>query len=307
MGGRCGTPRCRRGRGFLQDLRGGYGAPTPCSDGEIVFVVFGSAVIAALDFDGKILWRRELEHFAFDVALGASPIFFGGNVILDCDQTGKTSSITAFDAATGEIRWDAKRPETGFTHCTPVIASVGGKPQMFVAASGALQGIDPASGAVLWSCAAPGDAASPAFDGKVVYSDSGRGGKGVCVEPGAGKIEPRWTYPQIPEGLSSPIIAGGFVWRTHSPEILKTIRVADGTLGFSERLAGIPTYASPFATADGRIYFASAGKTHVLKVGDKLETLAVNDLGEDNRASAAVSGGHIFIRGNKTLTCIGTK
>lgn len=292
---------------ILKDLRGGYGAPTPCSDGKRVFVVFGSAVIAALEFDGKILWRRDLEKFAFDVALGASPIVFGSIVILDCDQTGKTSSIIAFDTTSGDIKWESKRPENGFTHCTPVIATVAGKPQMFVPANKALQGLDPANGSVLWTCPAPGDAASPAFDGKVVYSDSGRGGKGVCVEPGAGKIEPLWTYPQIPEGLSSPAIAGGFVWRTHSPEILKTIRITDGTLAFSERLPGVSSYASPFTSADGLIYFASAGKTYVLKVGGKLETLAINDLGEDNRASAAVSGGRIYIRGNKTLFCIGTK
>src|SRR5688572_16751361 len=87
----------------LKDLRGGYGAPTPCSDGARVFAVFGSAVIAALDLEGKLLWRRNLEKFAFDVALGASPVLFGDTVILDCDQTGKTSSIIAFDKATGEI------------------------------------------------------------------------------------------------------------------------------------------------------------------------------------------------------------
>ena len=266
-------------------------------------------MIAALEFDGKIAWRRELEKFAFDVALGASPVLFGETVILDCDQTGKTSSIIAFDKAGGEIKWEAKRPETGFTHCTPVIANVAGKPQMFVAASGALQGLDPASGQTLWRCAAPGDAASPAFDGKVVFSDSGRGGKAVCVDPtGMGDVAAthlRWTFPNIPEGLSSAVIVAGLVWRTHQPEILKTIRVADGTLVSSERLAGISTWASPIVTADGRIYFASAGKSYVLKAGDKLEVLATNEIGEDNRASAAVSGGRIYLRGNKNLYCIG--
>jgi outer membrane protein assembly factor BamB len=296
---------------ILKDLRGGYGAPTPCSDGTRVFAVFGSAVIAALDFEGKIVWRHDLKKFAFDVALGASPLLFGDTVILDCDQTGKTSSIIAFEKGTGAIRWEANRPETGFTHCTPIIADVDGKPQMFVPASGALQGIDPNTGKVIWWCKAPGDAASPAFDGKVVYSDSGRGGKGVCVDPrGTGDVTDthlRWTYPQIPEGLSSPIISAGLVWRTHSPEILKAIRVSDGTLAFSERLQRISTYASPFTTADGRVYFASAGKTYVIKAGDRLELLATNDLGEDNRASAAVSDGRIYIRGDKTLYCIGSK
>ena len=296
---------------ILKDLRGGYGAPTPCTDGKLVYVVFGSAVIAALDFDGKPVWRKTLSNIAFDVALGSSPILFRDTVILDCDQTGKTSSIVAFDKATGEIRWEAKRPETGFAHSTPVIVEVAGKPQMLVSASGAIQGLDPANGKILWWCAAPGDASSPAFGEGVVFSDSGRGGKAVCVDPtGAGdvtKTHLKWTFPQIPEGLSSAIIAGGFVWRTNNPETLKCIRLATGELAFSERLSGVSSWASPFATPDGRIYFASAGKSYVLKVGEKLEVLASNEIGEESRASAAVSDGRIFLRGDRHLYCIGKK
>jgi hypothetical protein len=54
------------------------------------------------------------------------------------------------------------------------------------------------------------------------------------------------------------------------------------------------------------IYFASAGKSYVLKAADKLEVLATNDIDEENRASAAVADGKIFVRGNKNLYCIGT-
>ena len=296
---------------FLKDLRGGYGAPTPCTDGRFVYAVFGSAVVAAFDFDGKAVWTRTLVNVAFDVALGSSPILFGDTVILDCDQTGKTSSIIAFDKTTGETRWEAKRPETGFAHSTPVIIDVAGKPQMVVSASKALQGLDPSNGKILWWCAAPGDASSPAFGEGLVFSDSGRGGKAVCVDPnGSGDVsatQVRWTFPQIPEGLSSAVIAGGRVWRTHSPETLKCIKLADGALDFAERLPGVSTWASPLATADGRLYFASAGKSYVLRAGDKLEILATNEIGEEGRASAAASGGRIYLRGNKNLYCIGTK
>ncbi len=296
---------------LLKDLRGGYGAPTPCTDGKLIFAVFGSAVIAALDFDGKIVWRKELEKYNFDVAMGSSPVCHGDTVILDCDQNGKTSSLIAFDKQTGAIRWEEKRPNVAFAHSTPAIVTVRGKPQMLVSASNAIQGVDPATGKILWWCAAPGDASSPAFGGGLVFSDSGRGGKAVCVDPaGEGDVSKthlKWTFPQIPEGLSSAIIVGDFVFRTHNPETLRCIRLSTGEPVFTERLPGVSTWASPIATPDGHIYFASAGKSYVVKAADKLETVAVNDIGEENRASAAVSGRRIFIRGNKNLYCIATK
>ena len=240
----------------LKDLRGGYGAPTPATDGKSVFVVFGSAVIASLDFDGKIIWRKELEKFAFDVALGSSPVLHGDTVILDCDQTGKTSSFIGLDKATGTIKWEEKRPQANFAHSTPVLANVKGKAQLLVSASGAVQGLDPANGKILWWCAAPGDASSPAFNGSLVFADSGRGGRAVCVDPsGAGdvtKTHLKWTFPQIPEGLSSAIIVGDFVLRTHNPETLRCLRLSTGDAVFNERLAGVSTWASPFATPDGK-------------------------------------------------------
>jgi outer membrane protein assembly factor BamB len=77
---------------------------------------------------------------------------------------------------------------------------------------------------------------------------------------------------------------------------------------------GIPTFSSPVATKDGRLYFASAGKSCVIKAGPKLEVLATNDLAEGEKnewtltgPSAAVADGRLFLRGPKSLTCIGKK
>jgi len=300
---------------ILKDLRGGYGAPTPCTDGKNVFVVFGSAVIASLSFDGKVVWRKALEKFNFDVALGSSPILHQNTVILDCDQNNKTSSFIAFDKATGDIKWEQPRPKAIYAHSTPVIVEVGGKKQMLVSANGAIQSLNPDSGEIIWWCSAPGDASSPAFARNLVFADSGRGGKAVCVEAtGTGEVTKthlKWTFPQVPEGLSSAIIVGDYVFRSHNPETVKCIRFSTGELVFSERLSGVSTWASPFATPDGTIFFASAGKSHIIKAGGKggtnLVVLATNDIGEENRATAAVADGKIFLRGNKNLYCIANK
>ena len=76
---------------------------------------------------------------------------------------------------------------------------------------------------------------------------------------------------------------------------------------FAERLEGVSPTCSPFATADGQIYLASAGKTYVIKASPTLEVLATNDLNDGSESSAAVANGHIFLKGKQFLFCIGKK
>ena len=44
-----------------------------------------------------------------------------------------------------------------------------------------------------------------------------------------------------------------------------------------------------------------------LKLGDTPEVLATSDTKEEGLATPAVSGGAIFLRGEKTLVCVGAK
>jgi outer membrane protein assembly factor BamB len=296
---------------LLSDLRGGYTAPTPAADAERVYVLFGSSVLAALDHDGKPVWRKEIKPYNFDVAIGCSPVLYEDTVILQCDQVNKTSALLAFDRKTGEVKWEQKRPKNDFSHSTPTLVKIKGRPQLLVAASNALQGIDPTDGKVLWTCEAKGDTVSPVYRGGLVYIDSGRGGPGYAVDPtGEGdvtKTNRMWTVAQVPQGFSSPVIVGEHVYRLHEPGTLKCWELSSGKEVYSERLAGASAACSPVATADGRIYFASAGKSYVVKAGPKFEVLATNDLGDASEASPAVSDGRIFLEGKLYLWCVGKK
>jgi outer membrane protein assembly factor BamB len=293
------------------DLRGGYTVPTPTADDERVYVVFGSCVRAALDFDGKMLWRKEITPSSFDVALGTSPVLHGDAILLQCDRVDKSSCLLAFDGKTGEPKWEKKRPSVNFSHSTPVLAEVNGQTQLLVAASNALQGVDPANGEVLWWSEARGDTVSPVYGRGLVYLDSGRGGEGVAVDPtGRGDVtrtHRKWVVKSIPEGFSSPVIVGDYLYRLTNPGTLRCRKMADGEEVFTERLPGVSTASSPFTTPEGRIYFASGGPSYVVQAGPKLEILAVNDLGDASQASPAVADGCIFIKGRRYLYCIGNK
>ena len=60
--------------------------------------------------------------------------------------------------------------------------------------------------------------------------------------------------------------------------------------------------------ADGKLYFIkSSGETHVLKLGEQFEELAVNRLTTDSETfggTPAISNGRLFIRSDKHLYCV---
>jgi outer membrane protein assembly factor BamB len=304
---------------FRSGPGGGYAAPTPATDGKLLYCAFGSSVLAALDFDGHTAWRKEIVPYTFDVTLGSSPVLFGDTVILLCAMANPSDSrVVAFDKTTGDVKWERKLDNTGFGHTTPVIIPVNGKPQMLVLASAmkvsdnALQSLDPNNGNVLWWCRGGGDAASPAFGAGIVYFDNGRGGPGFAVDPtGAGDVtatHTKWTTRPIPEGLASPIIVGDCVYRLHTPGILKCLEAKSGKQIYSERLEGLSsTWASPVADPDGRLYFANAGKSYVIQSGPEFRVLAVNDLGDGNHPSPAASGGKLFLVGKEKVYCVGQR
>jgi len=301
---------------FRSGPGGGYACPTPTTDGQLIFCAFGSSVLAALDFQGKIVWRREIVPHTFDVTLGSSPVLYQDTVILLCAMAArKDSRILAIRKTDGVLKWETPLPTTGFGHSTPLITPVRGRMQMLVLASGmgeapdALQSFDPADGKRLWWCRGAGDAASPAFGAGIIYFDSGRGGKGVAVDPtGEGEVSSshvKWTTSQLSEGIGSPVIVDGHVYRLQAYGVLKCWEAASGAQVYAKRLDGLSTtWASPIVDPDGRIYFANAGKSYVVQAGPEFRVLAVNDLGDRNHASPAIAGKSMFLVGMENVYCI---
>jgi outer membrane protein assembly factor BamB len=84
----------------------------------------------------------------------------------------------------------------------------------------------------------------------------------------------------------SPVIAGGCLYLVGADSVREgaVIRCYDADTGkemYAENVGpAISSFASPFATADGLVYFASSGKSTIIKAGPKFELVAVNDLGD---------------------------
>jgi outer membrane protein assembly factor BamB len=300
----------------LSDLRGGYTAPTPVTDGQHIGVLFGSSVLAALDLNGQLKWRVEVPEFkSFDVAIAVSPIIFQDKLLLVADRSNKKGTLNAYSLVDGKTLWEVPRGDANWAHSTPVIADIGGHPQLLVAASNALQGLNPATGKVLWFCKTAGDVTAPVTNQKLVYLDSGRGGPGIAVEPPGELNEQqpveipsdkiKWKIPQISEGMSSPVIFGNQLFRLQGQSVLRTFDLTDGKELYAKRLEGASSQSSPIVTPSGLLYFASAGKSYVLRAGPQYDLVGTNDLGDSCAASPAVAAGKLILKGQQHLYCVG--
>jgi outer membrane protein assembly factor BamB len=302
---------------FRSGPGGGYACPTPVTDGQLVYCLFGSSVIAALDFRGKIVWRREIVPHTFDTAIGSSPILFRDTVLLVCAMEVRADSrIVALDKQSGAVKWEKGLIDTGFGHSTPILIEVGRGMQMLFTASAwqgagpnALQSVDPATGQRLWWCRGSGDTASPVYAAGLVYFDSGRGGPGTAVAPtGTGDVSQthvKWSLDPMPKDMASPIIVDGRLYRLGRSGVLKCYELATGRPLYSGRLDGLSsTWASPIADPAGRIYFANAGKSFVIQAGAEFKILAANDLHDGSHPSPAVAAGRMYLVGQKQVFCI---
>ena len=92
-----------------------FASPSPATDGRRVVVHFGNGDLAAYDFDGGRLWRRNLQKDYGDYTIwwghANSPVLCGNLVVSIClqdswaDLPGKPSPsyVVAYDVRTGEL------------------------------------------------------------------------------------------------------------------------------------------------------------------------------------------------------------
>ena len=160
----------------------GYNCPTPCTDGERVYVTFGTGVMAAVDFQGQLVWHTPLINVEraggvkkpvdsnkyFNLVLATSPVLYKDLVIQICDNGNslhivpagedimdykhKASFIKAFGRRTGELRYRQDRTVRGnnASWSTPVVVALANKMMLIHKCQTGVQGIDPENGNVLW-------------------------------------------------------------------------------------------------------------------------------------------------------------
>ena len=113
-----------------------------------------------------------------------------------------------------------------------------------------------------------------------------------------------WKYDRATSDSPTPVVWGEWLWFITNDGFATCLDARSGAAKWRERLPG-QYRASPLA-AEGRIYFLNtAGWTTVVAASDRFEKLAENKLDDETLASPTVSDGKIYIRGRKSLYCLG--
>lgn len=292
---------------------------SPITDGERVYAFFGSYGLYCLDFDGKVVWNKQLGTMftKHGHGEGASPVLYGNTLVVNWDHEDQ-SFVIAIDKRTGETLWRIEREEVT-SWATPIVVEHEGQPQLIISGTGRVRGYELQTGRVIWECGglSANIVASPvAADGMVIAGSSYEttnmlairlaGAKGDITNTDHVVWSRRRTTPYVPSLL---LYRDSVYFLRHYQGILTRVKVKTGAEVIApSRLGAIRNvYASPVAAAD-RVYITDLdGTTMVISHGEVPRVLAVNRLNESISASAAIVRKEMFLRGERSLYCLSAK
>lgn len=175
---------------------------TPTVSGGRVYALGAQGVLACVEAaTGTLVWKTDLRadrggrlmrgnFLDLDWGYAESPLVDGGRVVVA--PGGKGGAVAAFDAATGELLWRTQSVPDAASYASAVVATVAGVRQ-YVHLTGGVEysdgvrmkappravGLDPATGALLWSYpiryTTAGVINTPVVLGDRVYTSCGYG------------------------------------------------------------------------------------------------------------------------------------
>jgi outer membrane protein assembly factor BamB len=285
-------------------------APTPATDGEAVYALFGTGDLVALGRDGDLLWCRALARdypqITNQVGMAASPVLWRDVLLVPLETTGE-SFAAGLDAHTGRNRWKVARPkDTNWV--TPLVLDDRGRPEALFLSANLLTAYDPATGRELWAHAEEGLSPTPSVPSPTACGGLIVTGGGVALRPPAPKASEgaavAWKSNKLRPAYASPLYYRGRLYAVNNTAtLLNCFDPKTGEVLWRQRVKG-PFSASPVAS-DGKVYLVNEdGLTTVVADGPRGRVLGTNPLGEPVLATPAISGGALFLRSERQLFCI---
>lgn len=288
----------------------GNTAGTPVSDGQFVYVVFGTGIVACYDLAGVRQWIRYFPlKPATEYGRATSPVLADGKLLVTL------SYLLAIDPKTGREVWSNKNvPES---YGTPVVAKLLGA-EVLVMPSGQIVRVT--DGVIL-----AGDLGGLKFASPIVQDD-----RVYLVQTGtsayqfsaatAGKWAGKPVWEQELEGTfyASAVWYRGLIYAVANEYKFSILDARDGKLLTTKELVfpnltGRPDaeaanmYTSLVVAGNYLYVFNDQGDVLVLKPGREYQELRRNHLGDGHGGAPVFAGRHLYLRSGEFLYGIGEK
>jgi outer membrane protein assembly factor BamB len=310
---------------------------TPATDGERVYVYFGSYGLVCYDLNGNLKWERRLPLPENPYGAVASPIVAGDLLVLN--HQGKDAYLLGVNRRNGRTVWQTDRWRFQYGWSTPVhwrhdgideIVVLGGdfKPNQ------RLMAYNLSDGAERWWVGGlpPSGKSTPVIGGGMVFLAApdliletaaekrnpeeaaefyaNNAARVMAVRPGGrGEVNQTniaWSERKGVPGVSSPLYYNGRLYTFLNGGIVFCRVAQTGELVYSGRLGAPGYYYSSPVAADNKIYIASEeGVVVVLDAGAQLKILATNKLDGSILATPALADANIYVRTENYLYAFG--
>jgi outer membrane protein assembly factor BamB len=293
----------------------GLAAPTPATDGERVYALFGSGELAAVDFSGKQVWSVWSGQPKSSYGLSASPFIHDGKLIVQIDQSSRKkglSALYAIDPANGNTVWKTPR-KVPSSWSSPILIKTPEREEIITSADPFVISYDPKSGQEIWRAEVLDSvevAPSPIYANGFVYSVQEGAELAAIRAGGTGdvtKTHVAWTFDEGLPDCASPVTDGSLlVLAAAGYGAITCVDVKTGKAVWTQEFDDM-FWSSPTLVGT-RVYFPDvSGKTYIFELSRTYKALGTGVIGEDLYATPAFVDSRIYMRGKEHLYCIGVK
>jgi outer membrane protein assembly factor BamB len=317
--------------------------PSPAADGQRVCFLYGSGQLAALDYDGTILWHRNIEteygNISCKFGYGASPLMHDGRLLVSVLRRDKAwrepinkepldSFLLAVNPATGENLWKQRRvtdavDESCDSYASPIAYENAGRAEIILIGADHVTAHEPQTGRELWR---HGYATQKSTRWRLIPSVVTGGGLIFGVQPrgenqlfalkggGSGTLSQEyvaWTFGGPTPDVCTPLYYRGNLYVLNGVERRAVVTCFDpqtGRVKWQGTIGGNAAWRASLTAADGKIYCINEDAQAIVLAAndDELKVISRIDMQDGPvQASVAVADGHLFIRTPTKLFCIG--
>jgi outer membrane protein assembly factor BamB len=303
-------------------------SPSPVTNGQHVWIMTGTGILKAFDFEGTELWMRDIQSdyglFGLNWGYASSPLFHDNALfvqVLHGMKTDDPSYLLKINGDTGETIWRQERPtkavrESPDSYTTPALLKHNGVEEIIITGGDAVTGHDPETGQELWRAdglnplrrRAYRIVASPVILDGMIFAPTRVRPMLALRSGGRGNVLSShvvWSVDNGPD-VPTPVTDGEYVYVVNDHGVVYVYDVRTGDLIYGRQRIHPGTYSASPVLADGKIYATNeAGMTTVFLTGPRFEMVAQNSFDDYCLSSPAISNGQIFIRTAQYLYAIG--